>query len=288
MTYAIPLFERLLIESHSLCNRVCWFCPRTYDRSGVYLDERGRARSRRMATATVLALLDQARELGFRGPVGFHHYSEPLLDERVVGFADAASERGMQPYLHTNGDALRHDDRLCAEVGRAFHRIVVGLYDHRNDAEREEAERSWRARLPGIGLEFSAIGVEGSLGGRSAGVPKALVPTDRRFATPDVTFAGGPCSRPLLRLIIRYDGKMCQCCEDAGAAFDLGNVHRASLAELWFSERHTALIEALLSGERDRFALCAQCPQFPTGPAPDGRRIRMARRRSGRARTGAG
>jgi hypothetical protein len=279
----IPLFERLLIESHSLCNRDCWFCPRTYDRSGVYLDANGRPRARRMASAMVLDLLDQARALGFRGPVGFHHYSEPLLDQRVVDFAHQASDRGMQPYLHTNGDLLRRDDRLCAEVSRAFRRIVVGLYDHRSDDEREDAERFWRERLPMVALEFSAIGVAGSLGGHSAGVPKALVPTDSRFATPDLTFAGGPCGRPLIRMIIRYDGEMCQCCEDVAGAFQLGNAHRTPLAELWYSERHAAMIDALLAGSRDRFPLCANCPQFPTGPAPSGGRIKMARRRYGGA-----
>lgn len=79
-----PLFERMQIESQSNCNRACWFCPRTHDRSGRYLDAAGTAVLNRMPTEEILDLLDQAVARGFRGRVAFYHYSEPLLDDRNV------------------------------------------------------------------------------------------------------------------------------------------------------------------------------------------------------------
>jgi MoaA/NifB/PqqE/SkfB family radical SAM enzyme len=109
----IPLFDRLLIETQSKCNRSCWFCPRTYDRSGKYLDSNGKSILNFMPTEMILALLDQASDLGFKGSVGFHHYSEPLLDDRNIQLAQEAKQRDMKPYLHTNGDLLKSDDRLC-------------------------------------------------------------------------------------------------------------------------------------------------------------------------------
>ena len=117
-TTRIPLFERLLIESESNCNRSCWFCPRTYDQSGKYLDAAGKSLLTQMSTEKILELLDQARALGFTGSVGFHHYSEPLLDKRTIMLAREARTRGMKPDLHTNGDVLKHDDALCKEVQR--------------------------------------------------------------------------------------------------------------------------------------------------------------------------
>src|SRR5688500_5799223 len=77
---SMPLFERLQIESQSNCNRSCWFCPRTYDESGKYLDRTGRSVMNQMSTETILDLLDQAQAMGFRERVTFFHYSEPLLD----------------------------------------------------------------------------------------------------------------------------------------------------------------------------------------------------------------
>ena len=139
----IPLFERLEIESQSNCNRSCWFCPRTYDRSGKYLDETGKSVIYQMPTEKILDLLDQAQGLGFKGRVGFHHYSEPLIDERNIMLAQQARKREMKPYLHTNGDMLKRDNALCEEVNKVYGLIVVGLYDYETNEELEEMKRYW-------------------------------------------------------------------------------------------------------------------------------------------------
>jgi radical SAM protein with 4Fe4S-binding SPASM domain len=96
---------------------------------------------------------------------------------------------------------------------------------------------------------------------------------------PDLTFANGPCSRPLQRMIIRHDGAMCNCCEDLHAQFGLGNIHESSLADLWFSEHHLKIARDLLAGERNRYPLCEACPLMPTGP-PTGRAPVGMRRRN--------
>lgn len=278
-TAPIPLFERLLIESQSNCNRTCWFCPRTYERHGKYFHTTGRPVSNRMPTDKILDLLDQAAALGFRGLVTFYHYSEPLLDKRNTMLAREAGKRGMKPYLCTNGDVLKGDDALCAEVVEVYRRIVVGLYDYRTDEELAEAKRSWQRRLCGAHLEFSAIGLSGARGARSMGVPRAEVPSDERFGVPNLAFANAPCLRPLIRMIIQHDGTVANCCEDTHGTFDLGNAHRNSLGELWYSTRHNEIAADLRQGHRQKYRLCERCPQSPTGPAPDGTRIGIAPRR---------
>jgi radical SAM protein with 4Fe4S-binding SPASM domain len=275
----IRLFEQLCLESQSNCNRSCWFCPRTYDRTGAYLDAAGKSVIRAMPTEKILEVLDQARGLGFRGPVGFHHYSEPLLDPRNVMLAREAAHRGLVPWLHTNGDVLRRDERLCREVGQVYGHIVVGLYDYETEEELEAEKRFWRARLACERLDFSAIGKAGGRAGTSMAIPRAVVPTDARMAVPDLTFRNGPCERPLIRMIIRWDGEVCNCCEDTSGAFELGNVHRSSLEALWFSSHHARVVDDLAAGRRDRYALCRNCPLPPSGPLPDRGRIEIAPRR---------
>ena len=275
----IPLFERLQIESQSNCNRSCWFCPRTYDRSGKYLDGTGESLYSRMPTETILDLLDQARALGFRGRVGFHHYSEPLLDERNIMLAREAVKRELRPYLHTNGDVLKHSDKLCEEVKNVYELIVVGLYDYETNEQLEEAKEYWRTRLAAVNLRFSAIGRSGIQSADSMGIPKALVPPDRRMSIPDFAYINAPCHRPAIRMIIQHDGTMCNCCEDTHGAFGLGNVYENTLEELWYSERHVRIIEHLIDGQRQKYRLCRNCPLSPTGPAPDGKKIVIAPRR---------
>ena len=275
----LPLFERLQIESHANCNRSCWFCPRTYDRSGSYLDAGGRRVWNRMPTEKILDLLEQARALGFTGRVGFHHYSEPLLDERNLALAREARARGMRPYLHTNGDVLKRDDRLCREVEEVYEHVVVGLYDYETDDDLEDAKRYWRRRLAAANLEFSPIGRSGARSAYSIGIPRALVPSDSRMGVPDLTFAHAPCHRPLIRMVIQHNGEMCNCCEDTSGAFRLGNVHRSSLEELWFSERHARVVADLLAGRREKHALCRNCPLPPTSSSPTNAKINISPRR---------
>lgn len=274
----IPLFERLQIETLSHCNRDCWFCQRTYDRSGKYFDVGGAPVIERMPTVTVVDLLDQAAALGFRGRVAFYLLSEPLLDRRHFTFAEAARARGMQPYMHTNGDVLRRDADLCRRVAGAYDRIVVGLYDYRNDAELEAEKEYWRARLPGVRLAFSAIGRDGRGSGESSAIPRARAPSDSRFAAPDLVYPNGPCHRPQIRLLIQHDGTVCNCCEDMEGAFGLGNVHEAALADIWYGPRHVAVVRDLAAGHRTRHALCRDCPLPPSAPRPDGAPLDMARR----------
>jgi MoaA/NifB/PqqE/SkfB family radical SAM enzyme len=232
-----------------------------------------------MPTEMILDLLQQARELGFRGRVGFHHYSEPLLDKRNIMLARAASRLNLKPYLHTNGDALKHDDDLCEQVKSVYTLIVVGLYDYRTNEELDDLKLDWRRRLAGANLKFSPIGIQGARSAQSVGIPKALVPSDDRMAIPDLTYSNGACHRPLIRMIIQHDGEMCNCCEDTHGAFGLGNVYESSLEALWFSDRHVRIVEDLIAGRRGTFALCRHCPLSPTGPPLDGSRIDIAPRR---------
>lgn len=272
----IPLFQRLMIETQSHCNRSCWFCPRTYDRSGVYLAADGSPVRKSMPTDKVLDLLDQAEAMGFREGVAFYHYSEPLLDKRNCFFAREARDRGMRPYLHTNGDVLMGNEALCAEVQDVYERIVIGLYDYRTDAELDAAKRLWRERLDRTALEFSPIGADDiDPSAHTIASSRAAMAPDARMRGPDVVFANAPCHRPLIRMIVRYDGTVCNCCEDTRGAFGLGNAFESSLEELWFSEHHVRVAQDLVAGHRHKYELCRKCPQFPTGPAPDGKRIDM-------------
>lgn len=279
----IPLFERMQIESQSNCNRSCWFCPRTYDRTGKYLDPAGKPVFNEMPTDKIFDLLDQAQIMGFRGRVAFYHYSEPLLDKRNIMLAREAKRRGMKPYLHTNGDVLQRDFELCEEVKKVYGLIVVGLYDYKTTQELEQAKLYWQARLAGANLEFSPIGLSGANTTYSIGMPRALVPSEPRMAAPDLTFAHAPCHRPLIRMLVQHDGEMCHCCEDTYGAFKLGNVYEHSLEELWYSERHIRAITDLIAGQREKYSLCRNCPLPPTAPAPDHGKIDIAPRKYRRA-----
>jgi len=226
-----------------------------------------------MPSEKILELLDQAKEMGFQNLVSFYYYSEPLIDKRNIELANEARNRGMKPYMHTNGDLLRKNKGLCKQVQDVYEYVVVGIYDYSNDAELEKEKLFWKRKLPNIDLRFSAIGLSDRKTVKSMGIPRALVPSDSRFHIPDLKFRNAPCSQPLLRMIIRYDGHMMNCCEDIDGAFELGNIYENTLSELWYSEKHQGIVVGLLEGKREDYPLCANCPRLPSSLPTNGQNI---------------
>jgi radical SAM protein with 4Fe4S-binding SPASM domain len=231
-----------------------------------------------MPSEKILDLLDQAQKLGFQGDVTFYFYSELLLDKRNLMFAEQSKKRNMNPYIYTNGDLMKHDNLLCLDIKDVYDYIVLGLYDYKTNDELEEDKLYWHDRLAGADIKFSTIGLLGAKAAHSMAIPRALVPSDDRISIPDLTFSNAPCHRPLHRMIIRYDGEMCNCCEDTQGDFKLGNVYQNNLEELWRSERHMQVVNDLVIGQREKYDLCRKCPLPPTGPALRGRTTLFRRR----------
>jgi len=259
MRSTIPLFQRLLIELQSNCNRDCFFCNRTFDTSGKRLDSDGKRIIKSMPTEDVLRIMNEAVALGFKGKVAFHHMSESFLDSRIIEFAHEARKRGLTPYEHTNGDVLRNNEALCKAAAEVFEYIVVGLYDYKNERELEEEKEFWIARLKGTRVKFS-------LGGEV--FPRTVTPFDDRMFREKDSFPHAACIRPLYRMIIHYDGNVALCCEDMSDMFDLGNAFHQSVGDIWYSQKHVQIIKDLQNGRRDKYEACRNCPMPALSDAP--------------------
>src|SRR4030095_16458508 len=60
----IPLFERVVVELQSHCNRECFFCSRESDTLGKRKTADGESVRRSMPTEKILALFDELESLG--------------------------------------------------------------------------------------------------------------------------------------------------------------------------------------------------------------------------------
>lgn len=231
-----PIFRKLAIELQSYCNRKCSFCSRSNFRDGI---------RKAMPTKNVLDILGQAHEMGFRGSVAFHQNSEPLYDDRLIAMAQKAKELGMKTNICTNGDLLQNNEQLCQQVTKAFDAIVVGLYDDKSAEERKTEMEFWKSKL-GNKVHFSCI---------ENVIPRAYA-DNKNPVCPTVK-----CTLPSARMIIHYDGNMALCCDDIKNEFNLGNAFESPLKELWWSEKHLAIITALSQGQREKFPMCSKCPR---------------------------
>lgn len=261
----MPLFQRVVIELQSHCNRTCFFCCRESDTLGKRKLADGRSVQRSMPTAKVMSLLDELEALGFTGYITFHQLSEAFLDKRLMDVAREAKTRGMKPYVHTNGDVLRNNEKLCADAADVFEYIVVGLYDYTSEEEKEAEKTFWRSRLRGTEVMFSLA--------ENAYVRTHSAANAQMSALPRHTYPTAVCADPLRYLMIHYNGDVAYCCEDMYGELSKLNVFETSLRDVWYGERHRRIAKTLLMGDRHRFDLCTKCTMGPnrysTDPARD-------------------
>jgi hypothetical protein len=85
--------------------------------------------------------------------------------------------------------------------------IVVGLYDYETNEELEVAKQYWLSKLVST-IEFSPIGPMGAAQPTASASPELWSPgsTNER---PRFRYINAPCHRPLIRMLIQYDGEMC-------------------------------------------------------------------------------
>jgi MoaA/NifB/PqqE/SkfB family radical SAM enzyme len=253
---AIPLFQRVVIELQSHCNRKCYFCCRESDTSGKRKTADGRSVLQFMPSERVTMLFDELGSMRFRGYITFHHLSEAFLDRRLIGIARDARSRGMRPYVHTNGDVLRNDEALCREAAEVFEYIVVGLYDYQTEEEKQREKEFWKKRLKGTKVMFSLA-------------EKIYVRThsprnSQMNAIVRQTHPNAVCAQPQTYLMIHYNGDVACCCEDMYGDLLRMNIFENSIREVWYSERHASLIKALQAGGRKQFVLCRKCTMGPS------------------------
>ena len=67
------------------------------------------------------------------------------------------------------------------------------------------------------------------------------------------------CSSPWQRMVISWEGKVVQCCEDYMEGNVLGNVNVETLKEIWHGEPFKELRKLMKSGRRLRTKPCRIC-----------------------------
>jgi radical SAM protein with 4Fe4S-binding SPASM domain len=246
ITKRIPLFAQLEIETSSTCNRTCGGCIRNShpDREAV----KPWFEDNELPTDTILRLMREAQDIGFRGQVCLQHYNEPLQDPRIGQLGALAKGMGFSHvFICTNADYM--NEKRAAELDGRFDQIVVALYM----GEPTKSKRAdWlRTLFTRTRLTFT--------GG-------VFIPTHYSPVFPVEALArqhaGHPCHEPLYRMIVNHRGDMLMCCDDMTGHFDLGNVRDHTIEELWYGERHQDFVLALQNaGGRSAHPHCLSCPR---------------------------
>lgn len=226
------MFNVVLIETHNLCNRRCWFCKFGQSPGGkrVFL-----------SLDLIVKIANELNSLSYMGRISLFGINEPLLDERIVDIVAIFRQACPGAYIQitTNGDLL--DGYLYDELKSVgLSSLSISLYD----TDSEEKLRELGDRLSEIKLIEMRDPLY--LENRAGSIPmKASVPD-----------CG--CDRPSNMLVIKATGKVVLCCADMYGAVEIGDIKDQELQEIWYSDKFEHYRNHLKSG-RKGLLLCERC-----------------------------
>ncbi len=241
----LPLFELIEIETINRCNGKCSFCPvnRAADTRTLKVMEESLFRS----------ILGQLAEAGYRGKVGLYSNNEPLLDARIVELAALARQilPAAQLFLMTNGTLLTEEKFIA--LMRSLDRLIIDNYD--DDLRLIEPVRKIADYCRRTGRFEGNVRIwlrkEHDLLTNRAGQAGNRTPLARPLRC--------ACAYPFTQMIVRPDGKVSLCCNDALGRMTMGDLGRERLVDVWRGPAFEKVRTRLISSGRSGLPLCGAC-----------------------------
>jgi radical SAM protein with 4Fe4S-binding SPASM domain len=240
-----PLFQKIEIETVNRCNNTCSFCP---------VNKKDDPRTfRKMDESLFLSIIQQLKELDYRGAIALFSNNEALLDDRIFRFVAHAKAELPHAfhYLYTNAtlldvpkfkELMTHLDKIVLDNyhdGYKFIKPVREVFEFC----KEHPEYQDRVEIH-IRRKTEFLTTRGG-----AAKNRSMIKTIE-----------SSCVLPFSQLIVRPDGKISLCCNDALGAETLGDLTQQSLTEVWMGEKYQEVRSKLTQKNgRALIGTCAGC-----------------------------
>lgn len=237
------LFQYIEIETVNRCNGTCGFCP-------VNRNEKQRP-YHKMTDELFHKIIDELNSMDYTGQVALFSNNEPFIDDRIPEFAGYARNRLPKAclYLFTNGILLTEEKFRNTIHYLNFIQIDTYIEDELPEPEYVQSIRKWadeeKVSDKMIYFRISPDTVRYSRGGSAPNKKKGSKVNEL-------------CRLPLTQMVVRPDGKISLCCNDALGQYTLGDVNKSTLREIWNSEEYRRIRGSIIRG-RDNIDLCRNC-----------------------------
>lgn len=244
----LPLFSYIEIETFAKCNNNCSFCP-----VNIHDDPR---EHRKMPEELFYKIIDELASIKYNGKLGLYSNNEPFLDIRIEKFAKYARENLPNAYIfiYTNGTVLTKERFL--NIIDSLDYLMIDNYS--DDTELIKPVKAIKELIDEEPEFKKKVQIDIRL--------KNEVLTTRGGSAPnkkEIICLNCSCANPFLQLIIRPDGKISLCCNDALGKETLGDASRDSLTDIWYSEKYQQVRRDIAKGRKYHF-LCKNCDVVAT------------------------
>ncbi len=239
----LPLFNKIEIETFNRCNNDCAFCPVSVGR-----DQR---HPRIMDIGLFQRIIEQLAALQYSGVVSLYSNNEPLLDSRLPELLRTVREKLPDSFilLYTNGKLLtvqllpillENADFLYINCYRKTNTLsdnMLPIQDYlvRNQVAPEKVEIHIRNKNEHLST-------------RAGNAPNRTAPAQ----------LASRCILPFSQLVVRPDGKVSLCCNDAYGEYTLGDLSTSTLEQVWRGKPFQEFRRQALQGRAEHPA-CRMC-----------------------------
>lgn len=246
------LFNHIEVETINRCNGTCAFCPVNRN-----VDPREETK---MSEELFYSIVDQLSAMDYSGKFTTFSNNEPLLDERIIEFNRYARAKLPKARMHlfTNGTLMTIDK-------------FIALTDILDELVIDNYQQDLKLIKPCQEIkEYVDLNPELELNKKVTIVLRKPIEilTSRGGDAPNRETIGDysddRCVLPYKQMIVRPDGKVSLCCNDATGKFTLGDLRTESIKDVWFGTRFKKVREALYKG-RKYCGNCKMCDTFTGG-----------------------
>lgn len=238
-----PLFTSIEIETVNTCNGQCSFCP-----VNISSDPRTHITMQRSLFEKIIKEL---KALDYSGRIGLFSNNEPFLDKRIIDLSKYTREQLPHAYLYlyTNGSLLTLEK--YKEIIQCLDFIVIDNYDDTGEIYPiiseiitlcEQNEVLDKKTLISIRRQTEVLYTRGG-----------NAPNRDTIEPLNMT-----CSLPFQQMVVRPDGKLSLCCNDAYGEMTLGDISINTILDEWYGTPYENIRKNLLGG-RKKCTLCKKC-----------------------------
>lgn len=230
------VFRNICIETSSLCNRKCNYCPVAYyPRQKIDMPE-----------IVFFRIINQLAEKKYRGMIGLHWYNEPLLDKRLFKFIEYARSRCPKSHIYfaTNGDFL-DINTFKALIKAGINHITISL--HKEDFSDDL--HKFLDSLDKKDKKYIHINPLGYICNRAGALRELEILKPIKLK----------CRKPDLQMVVTAEGKVVLCCNDYFGKEVIGDATCENVFDIWSKSRFREIRKELRRGDRNNIDICSKC-----------------------------
>ncbi|MCM1415058.1 MAG: SPASM domain-containing protein [bacterium] len=237
------LFNKLEIETINQCNNTCSFCP-----VNVFKDRRIH---RQMTMELFENIISQLVSLNYKGIINLFSNNEPLLDTLLLDRLKVARERLPSAYISIYTNGLLMTPEKLMELLPYVNFIHINNYNTEPvllPTHLKLQQALIKNHVPKERVEIHLRNKSECLSSRAGNSPNR----------DNIVELYSPCILPFSQMVIRPNGQVSFCCNDAYGEYTMGDVSYESLSDIWYGKHFNKSRENMLKG-RSCQSPCKNC-----------------------------